>query len=75
MDPGVRRVRIGGRTDPILAVYAGLPAASILSMREGAFTNYHLPTDTPDRVDWASVDACVRVAAGTAEAFAIGSRP
>jgi Iap family predicted aminopeptidase len=63
-------VRLGGWTDPILAVHAGLPTVSILSIHENRFANYHLPTDTPDRVDWSSVDACLRLAAGVAEDFA-----
>lgn len=67
----VPRARIGGWTDPVLALFAGLPAISLVSMRDGAFTNYHLPTDTPDRVDWASVDACLALAARTAQAFAV----
>jgi len=67
-----RRLRLGAWTDPILAVHAGLPTVSLVSVRENAFTNYHLPTDTPDRVDWGSVDACVRLAAGVAEDFAEG---
>lgn len=70
--PRPRRMRLGAWTDPILAVHAGLPAVSILSVRGSGFTNYHLPTDTPDRVDWDSVDACVRLAAGVAEDFAAG---
>jgi hypothetical protein len=53
------RVRIGGWTDPVLALLAGLPAVSLVSMRDGAFTNYHLPSDTPDRVDWISVQKCL----------------
>jgi Peptidase family M28 len=64
-----RRFTIGGWTDPVLALLAGLPAISLVSVREGGFTNYHLPTDTPDRVDWDSVDRCLRLAAGTAEAW------
>lgn len=64
-----RRFRIGGWTDPILAAFAGLPAVSILSVKDGAFTNYHLPTDTPDHVDWTSVERCLRIAEGTAEAW------
>jgi hypothetical protein len=65
-----RRVRLGGWTDPILAVHAGIPSLSILSIDGNRFTNYHLPTDTPDRVDWESVGACVRLAGGVAEDFA-----
>ena len=34
------------------------------------FTNYHQLTDTPDRVDWDSVDACLTLAAGIAQAWA-----
>src|SRR5207237_249475 len=64
-----RRFTIGGWTDPVLALMAGLPAISLVSVRDGGFTNYHLPTDTPDRVDWESVDRCVRLAAGIAEAW------
>jgi hypothetical protein len=62
-----RRFTIGGWTDPVLALMAGLPAISLVSVRDGGFTNYHLPTDTPDRVDWDSVDRCVRLAAGIAQ--------
>ena len=65
-----RRFRIGGWTDPILAVHAGLPAISLLSVRGSMFTNYHQLTDTPDRVNWDSVDACLSLAAGIAQAWA-----
>ena len=68
--PRPQRVQLGGWTDPLLAVHAGLPAVSILSARDGWFTNYHQPTDTPDRVDWDSVDRCVQLAFGTAAAWA-----
>jgi hypothetical protein len=68
--PRPRRFTIGGWTDPVLALEAGLPAISLLSVRGSGFTNYHLPTDTPENVDWDSVDRCVRLAAGVAEAYA-----
>jgi hypothetical protein len=67
--PAPRRFTIGGWTDPVMARMAGLPAISLVSVRDGNFTNYHLPTDTPDRVDWDSVDRCSRLAAGIAEAW------
>jgi hypothetical protein len=67
-----RRVQLGGWTDPLLAVHAGLPTISLLSARGNRFTNYHQPTDTPDRVDWDSVGACLRCAYGTAEEWAAG---
>lgn len=62
--PSPRRFRIGGWTDPVLARLAGLPTLSLLSLRGNAFSDYHLPTDTPDRVDWDSVDACLALADG-----------
>lgn len=65
-----RRFGLGGWTDPLLAVHAGLPAISILSVRDGGFPNYHLPSDTPDQVDHGCVARCVRLAAGIAEEWA-----
>ncbi len=59
---GLQRWRLGAWTDPVLARLAGLPAISILSVRDGGFPNYHLPTDTPDRVDFDCVEACVAAA-------------
>ena len=69
---GARRVRLGGWTDPALAAIDGIPAVSILSMRDGAFTNYHVPSDLPEHVDWGSVDACLDVAHATALRWASG---
>ena len=57
-----RRWRIGGWTDPVLARLAGIPAISILSVRDGGFPNYHRLTDTPERVDWRCVEMCVALA-------------
>jgi hypothetical protein len=68
--PLPQRWRIGGWTDPVLAVHRGLPAASVLSMGPGYFPHYHHPTDTPEHVNWESVQACARIAAGTVAAFA-----
>jgi len=65
-----RRFRLGGWTDPVLARLAGLPAISLLSLRGRGFTDYHLPTDTPDRVDWPSVEACLTLAEGVASEWA-----
>jgi len=64
-----QRWRIGGWTDPVLAVHRGLPCASLLSMGPGYFPNYHAATDTVERVQWACVMDCARIAAGTLEAF------
>ena len=59
---GLRRWRLGAWTDPVLAAIRGLPALSILSVRDGGFPNYHLPSDTPDNVDIGCVEACVDAA-------------
>jgi peptidase M28-like protein len=67
--PPPRRFTIGGWTDAVLALEAGLPTISLLSVRGGGFTNYHLPTDTPDRVDWGSAESCTRLALAIAEAW------
>ncbi len=69
LDPPARW-RIGGWTDPVLARFAGLPAVCLLSAGPRGLQNYHLPTDIPDGVDWDCVERCVRLAAGTLEAFA-----
>jgi acetylornithine deacetylase/succinyl-diaminopimelate desuccinylase-like protein len=68
--PAPERWRIGGWTDPILARFAGIPAISLLSVGpDGVFTNYHRITDTPERVDWDSVERCVAIAGGIVEEF------
>ncbi|MEA2332028.1 MAG: hypothetical protein QOH58_2166 [Thermoleophilaceae bacterium] len=59
---GLRRWRLGAWTDPVLARLAGIPAISILSVRDGGFPNYHLPSDTPAAVDLGCVEACVSAA-------------
>lgn len=69
--PDVERWRLGGWTDPVLARHAGLRTLSVLSRGpDGGFTNYHLPTDTPERVDWDSVDACLAATESTLDAWA-----
>jgi Peptidase family M28 len=61
LDPP-RRWRLGGWTDPVLARLAGLPAISVLSVRDGGFPNYHRPADDPKNVDWGCVERCVALA-------------
>ena len=46
-----------------------LPALSLVSIRDGGFTNYHLPTDVPEHVDWDSVEVCARLAEGIARVW------
>ncbi len=69
LDPPAR-VRVGGWTDPALALLAGLPTISMLAFRDGAMTELHRMTDTPERVDWGSVERCLRIAAATGEEWA-----
>ena len=69
--PAPRRFRIGGYTDAALARIAGLPDVSLLSLRGNVFNDYHLPSDTPENVDWESVDRCLRLAEGTIRAWRV----
>jgi hypothetical protein len=73
--PRPRRFTIGGWTDPVLALMAGLPTISLLSVCGSGFTNYHMPADTPERVDWESVDKCLRLATGIARAWSESGPP
>jgi acetylornithine deacetylase/succinyl-diaminopimelate desuccinylase-like protein len=67
--PGVERWRIAAYTDPILARFAGLPAASLLSVGEhGMYTRYHRMDDRPEHVDLACVARCAQIAEATARA-------
>jgi Peptidase family M28 len=62
------RWRVGAWTDAVLARFAGRRAISLLSVGpDGIYPNWHLPTDTPDRVDFTCVETCARIAAGIAE--------
>lgn len=68
-EPEPGRWRIGGWTDPLLALHRGYPAASILSIGPGYYPHYHHPTDLPEFVDYGCVAACARIAAGAVEAW------
>jgi hypothetical protein len=61
------RWRLGTWTDPVLALFAGLPTISLLSMGPGYLPEHHQLTDTPDRIDWDCVERCVRIANGIIE--------
>ena len=69
--PPPRRVDLIASTDAIVAQHAGLRALSLVSVDEdGALgPDYHRPTDTPDKVDYASVEQCTRLAAGVARVW------
>jgi hypothetical protein len=60
--PVPQRWRIGGWTDPVLALHRGLHAASLLSIGPGYFPGYHHATDVASNVDYTSVAACTRIA-------------
>jgi hypothetical protein len=54
------RMRLG--TDGYIALRAGFRAALLMSMNAlGLASNYHWPTDTPDRVDYTAVADAVRL--------------
>ena len=74
VDEDVPRVVLGAGTDAMAARYAGMPAVSILSWSDGGFTNYHLPTDTADRVNWESVELCLALADRTIRRWHAASR-
>jgi hypothetical protein len=66
-----QRWRVGAYTDPILARFAGLRTVSLLSVgSDGRYTNYHLPGDVPERVDFDCVARCLDLAAATARELA-----
>lgn len=69
-EPPPRRTSLTLPTDAIVARQAGLRAISILSNdRDGGISNYHLPSDTADNVDWQSVERCTRLAGGVARVW------
>ena len=68
-DVPLKRWRLGAWTDPVLARLRGLRTASVLSVKDGGFPHYHQPTDTPERVNLESVDACARLAGRVAHVW------
>ena len=66
-----RRGALIAPTDPIVAQHNGLRALSIVSA-DAAGTlgpHYHLPSDTPENVDYDSVESCTKLAAGIARVW------
>lgn len=65
------RTSLTATTDAIVAHHAGLRAISLVSIDENwsLGPDYHRLTDTPDKVDWHSVEQCTRLAAGTARVW------
>jgi len=62
----LQRWRLGAWTDPVLARLCGLPTASVLSVKDGGFPHYHLPSDLPENLDEACVASCARIAVAAA---------
>ncbi|HEX2086170.1 MAG TPA: M28 family peptidase [Solirubrobacteraceae bacterium] len=65
-----QRWRIAAYTDPILARFAGVPTASMLSVspETGMYTRYHRMDDLPEHVDLACVARCADIAEAVARA-------
>jgi hypothetical protein len=66
---GMLRSRLGAWTDPVLARLAGVPAVSILSVKDGGFPNYHLQSDVPEHVDYGCAERCVAAVLRIGEGF------
>ncbi|HWI74829.1 MAG TPA: hypothetical protein VNT55_22905, partial [Baekduia sp.] len=61
-----RGLRFTFATDGLVPLRQGYQAASIGSVTEHLVpSNYHWPTDTPDRVDYATVAACAELVMAT----------
>ncbi len=65
------RTTMAAPTDALAAQHAGLRALSLVSVDENwtLGKHYHRPTDTPENVDWDSVESCTRMAAGIARVW------
>jgi hypothetical protein len=58
----LRGLRLRNATDGVIALRAGYPSAMLGSVDEFKIpTDYHWPTDTPDRVDYSTVADAARV--------------
>ncbi|MBO0769411.1 MAG: M28 family peptidase [Solirubrobacterales bacterium] len=54
--PLVRGLRSRNSTDAVIPSRAGYPTATLTSFnRQKALSNYHLPTDTPENLDWQTI--------------------
>ena len=65
IDAGVqltRGLRTVAATDALMALRAGYPTCLLGGVDETKFpSNYHWPSDTPDNLDWDSVEGALRV--------------
>jgi hypothetical protein len=67
--PVPQRWRIGGWTDPLLALTRGIPAISLLSIGPGYYPHYHDPSDLPEFVDFDCLTNCTEIAAGILRSY------
>jgi hypothetical protein len=69
--PPPRRIDLVAPTDGSPARFAGLHTLSLVSCApDGTLgAHYHQPTDTPENVDYPSVEQCTRLAAGIARVW------
>lgn len=66
-----RGFRARASTDSVIPSRAGLATATLTSITAwGALANYHLPTDTPDNVDHATLEDAARLAYAVAASAA-----
>jgi hypothetical protein len=57
-----RGLRTVAATDALIALRAGYPTCTLGGVDETKFpSNYHWPSDTPDNLDWSSIEAAVDV--------------
>jgi hypothetical protein len=71
-----RGLRFRNATDGLLPLEAGYPTAALVSVDELKIpTNYHWPTDTPDRVDYHTVADAARVCEALVRRLAAVSPP
>jgi acetylornithine deacetylase/succinyl-diaminopimelate desuccinylase-like protein len=57
-----RGLRTVAATDALIALRAGYPTCLLGAVDDTKFpSNYHWPTDTPDNLDWSSIDGAVEV--------------
>ena len=57
-----RGLRTVAATDALIALRAGYPTCTLGGVDETKFpANYHWPSDTPDNLDWSSIEAAVEV--------------
>ena len=73
--PMRRGMRWRNSTDAVIPSRAGYPIATIASMnRFKAMSNYHLMSDTPENIDYATVERAVDLAEAIARALAPTTR-